>query len=215
MNKTAETAVDSGTLYVISAPSGAGKTSLVKALLDTLDGIEVSVSHTTRAMRPGEVDGRDYHFVDAERFLAMVVEGDFLEHAQVFDNYYGTSKQAVQERLQCGRDVILEIDWQGAQQVRKLFPDCRNIFILPPSKAALRERLTGRGQDSEAIIERRLRDAEADMSHYDEFDFVVVNDDFEQALSELRAIVIAQRLSLQRQAMRLRELIAELISNPV
>ncbi len=215
MNKTAETAVDSGTLYVISAPSGAGKTSLVKALLDTLDGIEVSVSHTTRAMRPGEVDGRDYHFVDAERFLAMVVEGDFLEHAQVFDNYYGTSKQAVQERLQCGRDVILEIDWQGAQQVRKLFPDCRSVFILPPSKAALRERLTGRGQDSEAIIERRLRDAEADMSHYDEFDFVVVNDDFEQALSELRAIVIAQRLSLQRQAMRLRELIAELISNPV
>ncbi|HFE32410.1 MAG TPA: guanylate kinase [Gammaproteobacteria bacterium] len=214
MNKTTETAVDSGTLYVISAPSGAGKTSLVKALLESLDGIEVSVSHTTRAMRPGEVDGKDYHFVDAERFLAMVVEGDFLEHAQVFDNYYGTSKQAVQERLQRGRDVILEIDWQGAQQVRKLFPDCRSIFILPPSKAALRERLTGRGQDSEAIIERRLRDAEADMSHYDEFDFVVVNDDFEQALSELRAIVIAQRLTLQRQAVRLRQLIAELIGEP-
>ena len=214
MNKTTETAVDSGTLYVISAPSGAGKTSLVKALLESLDGIEVSVSHTTRAMRPGEVDGKDYHFVDAERFLAMVVEGDFLEHAQVFDNYYGTSKQAVQERLQRGRDVILEIDWQGAQQVRKLFPDCRSIFILPPSKAALRERLTGRGQDSEIIIERRLRDAEADMSHYDEFDFVVVNDDFEQALSELRAIVIAQRLTLQRQAVRLRQLIAELIGEP-
>ncbi len=213
MNKTAETTVDSGTLYVISAPSGAGKTSLVKALLDTVDGIEVSVSHTTRAMRPGEVDGKDYHFVDAERFLAMVVEGDFLEHAQVFDNYYGTSRQAVQDRLQCGRDVILEIDWQGAQQVRKLFPDCRSVFILPPSKAALRERLTGRGQDSEAIIERRLRDAEDDMSHYDEFDFVVVNDVFEQALSELRAIVIAQRLTLGRQAVRLRELIAELISN--
>lgn len=212
MNKTATTAVDHGTLYVISAPSGAGKTSLVKALLEALDGIEVSVSHTTRAMRPGEVDGRDYHFVDAERFLAMVVEGEFLEHAQVFDNYYGTSKQAVQERLRRGRDVILEIDWQGAQQVRKLFPDCRSIFILPPSKAALRERLTGRGQDSEAIIERRLRDAEADMSHYDEFDFVVVNDDFEQALSELRAIVIAQRLSLPRQAVRLRRLIAELIA---
>lgn len=211
MNKTAETAVDSGTLYVISAPSGAGKTSLVKALLETLGGIEVSVSHTTRAMRPGEVDGQDYHFIDAERFLAMVVDGDFLEHAQVFDNYYGTSRQAVQERLQGGRDVILEIDWQGARQVRKLFPDCRSIFILPPSKAALRERLTGRGQDSEAIIERRLRDAEADMSHYDEFDFVVVNDDFEQALSELRAIVVAQRLSLGRQAVRLRELIGELI----
>ncbi len=210
MNDSVETAVDRGTLYVISAPSGAGKTSLVKALLETLDGIEVSVSHTTRAMRPGEVDGRDYHFVDAERFLAMVVDGDFLEHAQVFDNYYGTSRQAVQERLQRGRDVILEIDWQGAQQVRKLFADCRSIFILPPSKAALRERLTGRGQDSEAIIERRLRDAEADMSHYDEFDFVVVNDDFERALSELRAIVIAQRLSLGRQAMRLYKLIGEL-----
>ncbi len=210
MNKTTETAVDRGTLYVISAPSGAGKTSLVKALLESLDGIEVSVSHTTRAMRPGEVDGEDYHFVDAERFLAMVVEGDFLEHAQVFDNYYGTSRQAVQERLQRGHDVILEIDWQGARQVRKLFPDCRSIFILPPSKAALRERLTGRGQDSEAIIERRLRDAEADMSHYDEFDFVVVNDDFEQALAELRAIVVAQRLSLERQALRLRRLIREL-----
>jgi len=207
--------VDHGTLYVISAPSGAGKTSLVKALLDTLDGIEVSVSHTTRAMRPGEVDGKDYHFVDAERFLAMVVDGDFLEHAQVFDNYYGTSKQAVQERLQRGRDVILEIDWQGAQQVRKLFADCRSIFILPPSKAALRERLTGRGQDSEAIIERRLRDAEADMSHYDEFNFVVVNDDFEQALAELRAIVIAQRLTLDRQAVRLRELIGELTGDQV
>ena len=202
--------MDRGTLYVISAPSGAGKTSLVKALLASMDGIEVSVSHTTRAMRPGEVDGRDYHFVDAERFLAMVVDGDFLEHAQVFDNYYGTSRQAVQEPLQRGRDVILEIDWQGAQQVRKLFPDCRSIFILPPSKAALRERLTGRGQDSEAIIERRLRDAEADMSHYREFDFVVVNDDFEQALSELRAIVIAQRLTLERQTERLRKLIAEL-----
>ena len=203
-------AVDRGTLYVISAPSGAGKTSLVKALLESMDGIEVSVSHTTRAKRPGEVDGRDYHFVDAERFMAMVMEGDFLEHAQVFDNYYGTSTQAVTEPLQRGRDVILEIDWQGAQQVRVLFPDCQTIFILPPSKAALRERLTGRGQDSEAIIERRLRDAEADMTHYDEFDYVVVNDDFDQALGDLRAIVTARRLTLERQRLRLAELIGEL-----
>ncbi len=210
MNETTETTVDGGTLYVISAPSGAGKTSLVKALLDSVDDIEVSVSHTTRAMRPGEVDGKDYHFVNAECFLARVVDGDFLEHAQVFDNYYGTSRQAVQTLLKRGRDVILEIDWQGARQVRELFPDCRSVFILPPSKAALHERLTGRGQDSETIIERRLRDAENDMSHYDEFDFVVVNDVFEQALSELRAIVIAQRLSLGRQAARLRKLIGEL-----
>ncbi len=210
MNNLVEPAVDSGTLYVISAPSGAGKTSLVKALLENMEGIEVSVSHTTRAMRPGEVDGRDYHFVDAEKFLAMVVDGDFLEHAQVFDNYYGTSQQAVQSLLRSGQDVILEIDWQGAQQVRALFEDCRSVFILPPSKAALRERLTSRGQDSEDIIERRLRDAEDDMSHYDEFDFVVVNDDFDQALSELQAIIVAQRLTLGRQRASLRALIAEL-----
>lgn len=210
MNNNAQVAVDSGTLYVISAPSGAGKTSLVKALLEGMSGIEVSVSHTTRAMRPGEVDGKDYHFVDAEHFLAMVVEEDFLEHAQVFDNYYGTSQQAVQSLLRSGQDVILEIDWQGAQQVRALFPDCRSVFILPPSKAALRERLTGRGQDSEEIIERRLRDAEDDISHYDEFDFVVVNDDFDQALQELRAIITAQRLALDRQTLRLRDLIGRL-----
>ena len=210
MNNSVEAAVDNGTLYVISAPSGAGKTSLVKALLEGMYGIEVSVSHTTRTMRPGEVDGTDYHFVDAEKFLAKVVDGGFLEHAQVFDNYYGTSQQAVQNLLQRGRDVILEIDWQGAQQVRALFADCRSVFILPPSKAALRERLTGRGQDSEDIIERRLRDAEDDMSHYDEFDFVVVNDDFDLALSDLRAIITAQRLALGRQTMRLRSLIGEL-----
>lgn len=210
MNNNAQVAVDSGTLYVISAPSGAGKTSLVKALLEGMSGIEVSVSHTTRAMRPGEVDGKDYHFVDAEHFLAMVVEEDFLEHAQVFDNYYGTSQQAVQSLLRSGQDVILEIDWQGAQQVRALFPDCRSVFILPPSKAALRERLTGRGQDSEEIIERRLHDAEDDISHYDEFDFVVVNDDFDQALQELRAIITAQRLALGRQTLRLRDLIGRL-----
>ena len=202
---------DQGTLYVISAPSGAGKTSLVKALLAAAEGISVSVSHTTRAMRPGEVDGEDYHFVTAEQFLGMIAEGDFLEHAQVFDNHYGTSRQAVKALLQQGQDVILEIDWQGAQQVRKIFPHCRSIFILPPSREALRERLVGRGQDSEEIIARRLRDAEADMSHYDEFDYVVVNDVFDQALAELQAIVVAERLRLDRQARRLQSLIAALM----
>ncbi len=213
MNKSLETTIDSGTLYVISAPSGAGKTSLVKALLEGVEGIEVSISHTTRAMRPGEVDGKDYHFVDTGHFLAMVVDKGFLEHAQVFDNYYGTSQESVQNLLRSGQDVILEIDWQGAQQVRALFPNCRSVFILPPSKAALRERLTGRGQDSDETIERRLRDAEDDISHYDEFDFVVVNDDFDAALLDLRAIVVAQRLTLGRQALSLSCLINELTAH--
>ena len=210
MNKPSEAAVDCGTLYVISAPSGAGKTSLVKALLESMQDIGVSVSHTTRPMRPGEVDGVDYHFTAVEHFKAMIEAGEFLEYAQVFDNFYGTSRGAVLAGLERGEDVILEIDWQGARQVRELFPDCRSIFILPPSKAALRERLTGRGQDSEAVIERRLRDAEADMTHYDEFDYVVVNDAFERALDDLRTIVAAQRLSLPRQARRLARLIAEM-----
>lgn len=210
MNDSGEQAVDRGTLYVVSAPSGAGKTSLVKALLASMDGIVVSVSHTTRPKRPGEVDGKDYHFTDEAHFRAMIEAGEFLEYAQVFDNFYGTSRGAVLSCLERGEDVILEIDWQGARQVREQFPDCRSIFILPPSKAALRERLTGRGQDSEAVIARRLRDAEADMTHYDEFDFVVVNDVFERALKDLEAIVTAQRLTLARQARRLARLIAEL-----
>jgi guanylate kinase len=201
-----------GTLYIFSAPSGAGKTSLVKALLESMDGITVSVSHTTRAMRPGEQEGVHYHYVAIPAFERMVAGQAFLEHAKVFDNYYGTSRQAVLDKLAQGLDVILEIDWQGARQVRTLFPDCVGIFVLPPSKAALRERLTGRGQDAKEIIDRRMHDAEAEMSHYAEFDYVVVNDVFDEALAELRAIVTAERLRIARQAARLEALIRELLA---
>ncbi|HEC18275.1 MAG TPA: guanylate kinase [Gammaproteobacteria bacterium] len=200
-----------GTLFIVSAPSGAGKTSLLKALLAEAQDIGVSVSHTTRAMRPGEQDGVDYHFVDVATFEQMIARGDFLEYAQVFDNYYGTSQAAVTARLAEGQDVILEIDWQGARQVRECFPEAVSIFILPPSKAALRERLTGRGQDDEAIIERRMRDAEAEMSHYAEFDYLVVNDNFDTALSELRAVITCQRLRLARQQLRLKALLDDLL----
>lgn len=200
------------TLYIFSAPSGAGKTSLVKALLESTESITVSVSHTTRAMRPGEQNGVHYHYVDIPAFERMVAEQAFLEHAKVFDNYYGTSRQAVLDKLALGQDVILEIDWQGARQVRTLFPECVGIFVLPPSKAALRERLTGRGQDDATIIDRRMRDAEAEMSHYAEFDYVVVNDVFDHALAELRAIITAQRLRTTRAVARLEPLIRELLA---
>lgn len=188
-----------GTLYTVSAPSGAGKTSLVKALVDSDSQITVSVSHTTRDRRPGEEHGVNYHFVEHEQFLEMLGVDAFLEHAQVFDNYYGTSKEWVEETLAAGRDVILEIDWQGAAQVRRLLPDTVGIFILPPSQKALRERLTGRGQDDESVIERRMEQAIDEMSHYVEADYLVINDNFDEALRELRAIVTAQR---QRRALQ-------------
>lgn len=200
-----------GTLYIVSAPSGAGKTSLLKALLENAQGIGLSVSHTTRAKRPGEQDGVHYHYVDEAAFTQMVEGEAFLEHAKVFDNYYGTSQASVLTQLESGQDVILEIDWQGAQQVRKHFPQAVGVFILPPSKTALRERLTDRGQDDSSIIDRRMRDAEAEMSHYHEFDFVVVNDDFDAALNELRAIISCQRLAISRQAVSLGELIKSLL----
>lgn len=189
-----------GTLYIISAPSGAGKTSLVKALVDTMDEIRVSVSYTTRKMRPGEVDGVNYNFVDQARFQEMVVNEVFLEHAQVFDNYYGTSRDWVEQQLREGVDVILEIDWQGARQVRPRMPGSVGIFILPPSREALEQRLHGRGQDSEEVIQRRFRDAVTDMAHYNEYDYVVINDDFAEALTDLSAIVRArrQRMEVQR-----------------
>jgi len=201
-----------GTLYIVSAPSGAGKTSLVNALIDSTEELVVSVSHTTRAPRPGEESGVHYHFVSVEDFQARLANDDFLEHAQVFDNFYGTSKQAVEDMLQSGKDVILEIDWQGGRLVRDQLPDCKGIFILPPSVVALEERLRGRGQDSNEIIQRRMRDAKAEASHYDEYDYLIINDDFEQALIELGVIFTANRLKLNTQKQRHAELLAELLA---
>lgn len=204
-----------GTLYIISAPSGAGKTSLVKKLVADELNLTVSVSHTTRKMRPGEKNGVDYHFVDQANFTSMIEHSAFLEHARVFDNFYGTSQQHVEQQLLDGKDVILEIDWQGARQVRRLITDCQSIFILPPSSAVLRQRLEARGQDDKAVIDRRMQDAVNEMSHYAEFDYLVVNDDFEQALQQLRCIIRANRLRQLRQERQLQQLLIELLnSNP-
>jgi len=201
-----------GKLYIISAPSGAGKTSLVKQLVADLDGLTVSISHTTRPMRPGEAHGQDYYFISVADFQAMQTEQAFLEHAQVFDNFYGTAQQTVEDNLNKGLDVILEIDWQGAEQIKKLLPDSLSIFILPPSTEVLLQRLRNRGQDGEEVIARRMRDAVTEMSHYNEFDYLVVNDAFEQALTELKSIVIANRLTRQRQAHKLEPLLASLLA---
>ncbi|WP_221793693.1 guanylate kinase [Oceanobacter mangrovi] len=201
-----------GTLFIFSAPSGAGKTSLVNALLKTTSHIGVSVSHTTRAPRPGEQDGVAYHFTTVENFQQMIGEGAFLEHAQVFDNFYGTSQQWVESELAAGRDVILEIDWQGAQQVRKLMPKSVSVFIAPPSIEALRERLTNRGQDDAETIERRMRDAQSEMSHYAEYDYLIINDDFDNTLEELRAIVIARRHRLEAQQSRHADTLTNLLA---
>ncbi|KAF0190709.1 MAG: guanylate kinase [Gammaproteobacteria bacterium] len=183
-----------GTLYVIAAPSGAGKTSLVAALVDSMSDIGVSVSHTTRPPRSGEQNGADYHFIDQQGFDEMAGAGVFLEHARVFDHSYGTSRVEVVRRLSQGCDVILEIDWQGARQVKQAMPVSVGIFILPPSRAALEQRLKGRGQDSDEVIARRMRDVVAELSHYNEFDYLVVNDSFETARNDLRAIVRSHRL---------------------
>ncbi|MGB0205324.1 MAG: guanylate kinase [Neptuniibacter sp.] len=201
-----------GTLYVVSAPSGAGKTSLVKAMLERDSGILVSVSHTTREMRPGEVDGVDYNFVAMDEFNKMIEAAAFLEFAEVFTNKYGTSQLWVQEQLDNGKDVILEIDWQGAQQIRRLMPECLSIFIVPPSKQALRKRLNNRGQDSEEVIEHRMSEAVSEMSHYGEYDYLVVNDEFDSALNDLHSIFVAQRLKLDNQQDRQSELLTSLLS---
>lgn len=201
-----------GTLFTVSAPSGAGKTSLVRALVDTTDGLCVSVSHTTRAKRPGETDGVNYHFVSHDEFIAMLERDAFLEHAQVFANLYGTSKEWVEQTLSQGEDVILEIDWQGAEQVRRLLPDAVGVFILPPSQACLHQRLTGRGQDGEDVIQARMAEAKSEMSHYVEADYLIVNDDFDTALAEFKALVTAQRLTLEKQQRRHQALLASLLS---
>ncbi|BCJ04499.1 guanylate kinase [Pseudomonas mosselii] len=202
----------SGTLYIVSAPSGAGKTSLVTALIKDDTNVRVSVSHTTRAMRPGEEHGVNYHFVVHEEFKALIAQGDFLEHAEVFGNFYGTSRSALQETLDQGFDLILEIDWQGAKQVRKLMPEARSIFILPPSQEALRQRLDGRGQDSEEIIAGRMKEAVSEMVHYDEYEYVIINDDFDVALDELKAVFKANRLLLKKQQQRHGGLLKELLN---
>lgn len=178
-----------GRLFVIAAPSGAGKTSLVRALMEREPSLQFSISYTTRPRRPSEVHGRDYFFVAMEEFEAMVARGEFLEHARVFDNRYGTARSQVEASLGDGRDLILEIDWQGAQQIRRAMPECVSIFILPPSRAELERRLRNRATDTDQVIQRRLRDAAADMTHWDEFDYVVVNDDFERALADLQGVV--------------------------
>jgi len=203
-----------GTLYIVSAPSGAGKSSLLRALLQAMAGtLALSVSHTTRSPRPGEIDGKDYHFIDATAFREMVSQDAFLEHARVFDNFYGTSKQGVTDQLQAGLDVILEIDWQGARLIRERMPGVVSIFILPPSCEALQQRLQDRGQDDAAIIARRMRDAVSEMMHYDEYDYLVVNDVFQQAREELAAILLSRRLRLPAQCRRHAGLLAALLAS--
>ena len=206
------TGVTRGLLYVVSAPSGAGKTSLVKALMEREPRIRFSVSYTTRTRRPNEIPGRDYHFVSEERFAGMKERGEFLEHARVFDNYYGTGVRAVEEALAHGEQLLLEIDWQGARQVRNRLPEARSIFILPPSRASLEQRLKARSTDSDPVIKRRLEDAAQDIAHWAEFDCVVINDRFEQALGDLQAIVEGRGAHLGVHRPEVTRLAAELVS---
>ena len=202
----------SAILFIVSAPSGAGKTSLLRELVPGDPRLVMSVSHTTRAMRPGEQDGVHYHFVDLARFEALVEEGAFLEQAQVFDNYYGTAEAAVRTQLEGGLDVVLEIDWQGARQVRRRFPEAVSVFIVPPDIEALRGRLSGRGQDAAEVVERRMADARSELSHYPEYDYLVVNDDFDQALAALAAILDATAQRREVQSLRHAALLAELVA---
>jgi len=203
--------VSTACLFTVSAPSGAGKTSLVKALLEQrADAVAVCVSHSTRAIRPGEVDGDAYHFVGLERFNQMVEDGEFLEYAQVFDNFYGTARSSVETLLASGKHVILEIDWQGARQVKAKMPETVGIFILPPSRAELEQRLRARGTDDETIIARRMGDADREMSHYHDAEYLVINDRFEQALFDLDAIIHTQGLTLARQKSKNRALMASI-----
>ncbi|MFB6421820.1 MAG: guanylate kinase [Candidatus Malihini olakiniferum] len=204
-----------GTLYIISAPSGAGKSSLINTLLKTqpLYEIQVSISHTTRDKRPGENHGEHYFFVSVDEFKLMIQKGDFLEYAEVFGNYYGTSKAAINKVLATGIDIFLDIDWQGAQKIRRRMPNARSIFILPPSKEELGHRLCRRGQDSDEVIARRMAHAVAEMTHYTEYNYLIVNEDFNLALSDLKTIIRAERLLLNQQALRNDALISKLLAD--
>lgn len=202
-----------GNLFIVAAPSGGGKTSLVKVLTQTLDNIVVSISHTTRLPRPGEEEGRDYFFVAEQQFLEMIAANAFIEHAQVFNHFYGTSVAEINNRLANGIDVVLDIDWQGAQQIRHLFPKAISVFIIPPSLEVLKQRLQNRGQDNVQTISNRMHRAQEELSHYPEFDYLIVNDNFEQAAQELQSIVIANRLNIERQTMKIGKLLSLLLSS--
>ncbi|WP_047049055.1 guanylate kinase [Vibrio mexicanus] len=203
-----------GTLYIVSAPSGAGKSSLISAMLETNPtyAMKVSVSHTTRGMRPGEEDGVHYHFVQKEHFEELIGKGEFLEYAEVFGNYYGTSRVWIEENLEKGIDVFLDIDWQGARQIREQMPLARSVFILPPSNGELERRLNARGQDSEAVIAKRMAEAKAEISHYNEYDYMIVNDDFDAALMDFKAIIRAERLKQDKQAAKYNGMLKALLS---
>ena len=203
-----------GNLFIVSAPSGAGKSSLISALLkDKPSDMQVSVSHTTRQPRPGEANGQHYHFVSVEEFKALIAANAFFEWAEVFGNYYGTSRTVIEQTLAKGIDVFLDIDWQGGEQVKKLMPDAVGIFILPPSKSELARRLTGRGQDSQAVIDSRMAQAVSEMSHYTQYDFVIVNDDFDTALVDLQAIIRSQRLTCASQSHTHNGMLVDLLAN--
>ena len=202
-----------GSLFIISAPSGAGKTSLVKALLQRCDDLSVSISHTTRAPRAGEVDGKDYYFVDEPQFRKMINDNQFLEYARVFDNYYGTSRQRIEEDLKSGHNIILEIDWQGARQVKSLLRSAVGIFVLPPGYDVLRERLDNRDTDNSETVEYRMQQAREEISHYKEYDYVVINDDFDDAVSELTAIITATNLGSCRQSAYYEEFVGQMMAH--
>lgn len=203
-----------GTLYIVSAPSGAGKSSLISALIEknTTNDLQVSVSHTTRAPRTGEENGVHYHFVNVDQFKGLIDEGVFFEWAQVFDNYYGTSRTVIEEQLANGIDVFLDIDWQGARQVKELMPQSKGIFIMPPSRSELERRLVGRGTDSDEIISARMQQAVSEMSHYDEYDYLIINDDFEQALIDFSAIINSNRLARAQQSLKHSDMLKDLLA---
>ncbi|NIY83357.1 guanylate kinase [Vibrio hepatarius] len=203
-----------GTLYIVSAPSGAGKSSLISAMLETNPtyAMKVSVSHTTRGMRPGEEDGVHYHFVQKEQFEDLIEQGAFLEYAEVFGNYYGTSRIWIEENLDKGIDVFLDIDWQGARQIRQQMPQAKSLFILPPSNGELERRLNTRGQDSEAVIAKRMAEAKSEISHYYEYDYVIINDDFDNALMDFKAIIRAERLKQDKQAAKYKGMLDALLA---